>query len=701
MSSTPAAIIEAVGGASNVRSLTHCATRLRFQLIDGSRASKDAVERIPGVAGAVPQSGDRFQVVIGGAVDSVYKEIMALPDMAALDSGASRSNDDVKAAARSQGPRGRFSWLDTFFEFLSDSFRPIIGALLGASLIITFMSLMATTGVIGNWADSRVTLPPSWQFVNLMWQTVFYFLPLMVAYNASKKLDVDPWLGFAIMAFVMLPGFTGLESVAHSASVAGTPVKIVEVFGLPLTIFNYGSTVFPPLLMAAVLGPLYKGLKKLIPQSVQLIFVPFLSLLVMIPLTAFLIGPIGVYLGAYLAKGLATVNSFRPLIFAIIIPLAYPFMVPLGLHWPLNAVMLLNIQTLGYDYIQGPMGAWNFACFGATAGVLALSVRNHEETMRQTAVGALAAGLLGGISEPSLYGIHLRYKRIYPSMLVGCLVGGVIIGIGGGLHTQAFIFTSLLTIPAFDKIGLYCVAIAASFVISGLLVFFRGYQDPQTVSADGTAGVTIPAAATPVGVGASTGTGEVSDAETSAAVSSADQTTPGTATPADVPMGHGGTEPTSSDADQALIQITSPVAGRALPIEEVPDPVFSTGVVGQGIAIDPTSTTVVAPATGTVLTAPDSGHALGLKLDNGVELLIHIGIDTVELDGKGFDVHVKAGEAFRAGQPLVTFDPRIIKEAGYSSITPVLVTNGFAFTTVEGHPADTVTTESQVITVTR
>ena len=210
---------------------------------------------------------------------------------------------------------------------------------------------------------------------------------------------------------------------------------------------------------------------------------------------------------------------------------------------------------------------------------------------------------------------------------------------------------------------------------------------------------TVPAAAT---VGASTGAGdEVSDAETSAAVSSADQTTPGTATPADVPMGHGSTEPTSSDADQALIQITSPVAGRALPIEEVPDPVFSTGVVGQGIAIDPTSTTVVAPATGTVLTAPDSGHALGLKLDNGVELLIHIGIDTVELDGKGFDVHVKAGEAFRAGQPLVTFDPQIIKEAGYSNITPVLVTNGFAFTTVEGHPADTVTTESQVITVTR
>ncbi len=336
-------------------------------------------EAIPGVMGAVPQSGDRYQVVIGGAVTSVYNDIMDLPEMAGGGQSGSRPSDaDVKAAARSGGPRGKFAWLDNFFEFLSDSFRPIIGALLGASLFITFMSLMATTGVIGNWADPRATLPVSWQFVNLAWKTVFYFLPLMVAYNASKKVGADPWVGFAIMAIVLLPGFSGLAKFAHTANIAGSTVNIVHIFGLPLTVFDYGQQVFPPLLMAAVLGPVYKGLKRIIPDNVQLVFVPFLTMLIMIPLTAFLIGPIGVYAGAAVSGALSAINGFSPFIFAIIIPLAYPFMVPLGLHWPINAIMLLNIQNLGYDFIQGPMGAWNFACFGATAGVLVIATREKD-----------------------------------------------------------------------------------------------------------------------------------------------------------------------------------------------------------------------------------------------------------------------------------------------------------------------------------
>jgi len=256
---------------------------------------------------------------------------------------------------------------------------------------------------------------------------------------------------------------------------------------VPLTIFSYNSQVFPPLLMAALLGPLYKLLKKLIPDNLQLIFVPFLAMLIMLPLTAFLIGPIGVFIGAWVAGGLGWVNTLSPLIFAIIIPLAYPFMVPLGLHWPLNAVMLLNIQQLGFDYIQGPMGAWNFACFGATAGVLFLAYRDRDVQMRQTATGALAAGLLCGISEPSLYGIHLRFKKIYPRMLIGCLVGGLILGIGGSLTTpvttQAFVFTSLLTIPAFNNMPLYALAVVAAFLTSMLLVVFLDYRTAEQKAA--------------------------------------------------------------------------------------------------------------------------------------------------------------------------------------------------------------------------
>lgn len=487
MSNSAQQIVDAVGGPDNIASLTHCATRLRFQLNDASVVDAKKVDSIDGVMGSVPQAGERYQVIIGGAVQSVYNEINALPAMAnaGANSGGGKggqSADDIKAAARAQGPRGKFSWLDNFFEFLSDSFRPILGALLGASLFITFMALMGTLGVIGNWADPRTDLPASWQFVNFMWQSVFVFLPLMVAYNATKKLGADPWVGFAVMALVMLPGFSAMAEHpdAYQASIAGTDVTLVDIFGIPLTIFGYGSQVFPPLLMAAVLGPLYKGLKKIIPANLQLIFVPFLSMLIMLPLTAFLIGPIGVFAGAGLANVLQSVNDFSPFIFAIIIPLAYPFMVPLGLHWPINAIMLLNIQTLGFDYIQGPMGAWNFACFGATAGVLFLAVKDKEVQMRQTATGALAAGLLGGISEPSLYGIHLRFKRIYPLMLVGCLVGGLVQGFGGGqVHTNAFVFTSLLTIPAFDRIGLYALSIGGAFLVAMLLVIILDYRTPE------------------------------------------------------------------------------------------------------------------------------------------------------------------------------------------------------------------------------
>ena len=679
MSSPASKIVDAVGGPDNIVGLTHCATRLRFQLRDSSPIDKAEVEAIPGVMGAVPQSGNRYQIVIGGAVAGVYNDIMDLPAMKGLSSSSGNQSDaDVKAEHRSKGPRGKFSWLDNLFEYLSDSFRPIMGALLGASLFITFMALMGSLGVIGNWADSRVTLPPSWQFVNLAWQCVFYFLPLLVAYNATKRLNADPWVGFSVMAVVMLPAFTELGKTAHPLTLGGFKVNVVDVFGLPLTIFNYGSQVFPPLIMAAILAPLYKWLKKIISPNVQMIFVPFLTMLIMIPLTAFLIGPIGVYAGAGLANGLKAVNDVSPFIFAVLIPLLYPFMVPLGLHWPLNAVMLLNIQTLGYDYIQGPMGAWNFACFGATAGVLFLSVRDKDVTMRQTAIGALAAGLLGGISEPSLYGIHLRYKKIYPSMLVGCLVGGVIIGAGGGLHTPAFVFTSLLTIPAFDKIGLYSVAIAASFFTAMALVIVRDYRDNDEKAA----------------AKARRRQASAHDAEpTAAAPAAATESITETATV------EGAEAPTAAEVASEAVTITSPLEGRAVPISEIPDPVFSTGVVGDGIAIEPTSNTVVCPADATVVTAPDSGHAFGLKLDSGVELLIHVGIDTVELGGKGFDVKVKAGDHVSAGQPLVVFDPTVIDEAGYSKITPVLVTNGFDYSNVTGIPADDVTTGTPVITV--
>lgn len=668
VSNAAAAIVKSVGGADNIESVTHCATRLRFQLRDSENIEQSDIEAVPGVMGAVPQAGNRYQVVIGGGVQTVFNEIMALPAMANRGGGGGDDAASVKAAERAKGPRGKFAWLDSLFEFLSDSFRPILGALLGASLFITFMSLMSTLGVIPNWADPRTELSPSWSFINLCWQSVFVFLPLMVAYNGSKKLNADPWVGFAIMAVVMLPGFAALKDVSSKVVVFGSEVDIVHIFGLPLTVFNYSSQVFPPLLMAAVLGLLYKGLRKIIPENVQLIFVPFLAMLIMIPLMAFLIGPIGVYAGAGLANVLKSINDLSPFIFAVVIPLAYPFMVPLGLHWPINAIMLLNIQTLGYDYIQGPMGAWNFACFGATAGVLYLSWRERDNQMRQTAIGALAAGLLGGISEPSLYGIHLRFKRIYPRMLVGCLVGGIIIGIGGGVKTSAFVFTSLLTIPAFNNIVLYGIAVAAAFVTAMTLVILSGYRTPEQDAELAAARVPVEDLEGPKG--AASASTLAAEAETEAAGQAA-----------------------------VVAEIASPLDGTIVPLSEVPDPVFSKGTMGPGVAVMPSGDTAYSPGNGVVVAAQATGHAFGLVLDGGIEVLIHVGIDTVELKGEGFDVKVKKGDRVSVGTPLVTFDRKVIEDAGYSLITPVIVLNGKKFGSVEPVATGTTTAGAPILTV--
>ena len=681
-SSTAADIVEAVGGPGNIEGLTHCATRLRFQLRDATGVDQKVVEAIPGVMGAVPQAGERFQVVIGGGVQSVFNEIMALPAMAGGAAGTSDDAAAVKARERAKGPRGKVAWVDTLFEFLSNSFRPILPALLGASLFITFMALMSTMGVIPNWADPTVTLPVSWQFVNLMWQCVFVFLPLLVAYNASKQVGADPWVGFAVMAVVMLPGFAALGESAEANQVIafGSEVTVVPIFGIPLTIFDYSSQVFPPLLMAAALGPLWKLLTKLIPSNVQLIFVPFLAMLVMIPLTSFVLGPIGVYVGAWLANALAAINSFSPFIFAIIIPLAYPFMVPLGLHWPINAIMLLNIQTLGYDFIQGPMGAWNFACFGATAGVLFLAWRERDQQMKQTATGALAAGLLGGISEPSLYGIHLRFKRIYPRMLVGCLVGGLIIGFGSlfmglpdGVTTNAFVFTSLLTIPAFNPVGLYGIAIAGAFLTSMVLVILSGYRTPEQQAE-------FEASRVPVG---ELEGGETANESTDTVVAIAETTAAATGLAA------------------KAIDIASPLDGTVVPLSDVPDPVFASGTMGPGAAIQPSGDTVYAPGPGVVAAAQPTGHAFGLVLDGGLELLIHVGIDTVNLKGEGFDVKVKNGDRVELGTPLVTFDRAVIEKAGYPLITPVIVLNADDFGTVAPVLEGEVAAGASLITVER
>ena len=726
-----ARIVDAVGGPANITSLTHCATRLHFELADAGHVNQHGLESIPGVLGAFPRAGNRYQVIIGGAVASVYEQIVRLRTArlmpaAQLPSAASRptqsaqstqstqptqsapnlsddaapSRDTATDAEQSCGPSNTSrhftprtvrewgsaarAWAAAFFDYLSDSFRPILGVLLGASLVIAIVNVIVALGIVPDGETSA-----GWILLRAIWEGVFTVLPIMIAYNAAKKLDVDPWLGGAIMAALMTPQFTGVMSGMSGTSVSsalsgeiqcsatatfGTETCTVSAFGIPIQLNDYSGNIFVPLLMAAVLAVVYRGLKRVIPDSVQLVFVPFLSLVVVFALTILVIGPLGIWLGSGLGAATAWLNAHVPFLFALIIPMLYPFLVPLGLHWPLNALILMNIQTLGYDFVQGPMGVWNFACFGATAGVLVLAVRGKDSAMRQTAVGALLAGLLGGVSELSLYGIHLHHRRVYRWLLAGCAAGGVTSAVFGwlfpsvlpsgqmvrGVTTTAFAFSSLLTIPVFDRMWVYALSIAVAFVMAMVLTVLFGYRTPsraiktQMVSADENARPQDMAR------GIDTTVSDVESAEDS---------------------------PSRAAPDRALDSnaILSPVAGRLVNLEATGDPVFASRALGEGVGVVPETTgetAVLAPVSGMLKTVARTGHAFGIKTDGGIEVLVHIGIDTVDMDGEGFAVVVAKGERIAAGEPLATVDFGKVAAAGHSVVVVVTVVNAAELTVV-------------------
>lgn len=733
-----ARIVDAVGGPANITSLTHCATRLHFELADAGHVNQHGLESIPGVLGAFPRAGNRYQVIIGGAVASVYEQIVRLrtarlmpaaqlpsavmqsasqstqptqsmqptqptqPAQSApyLSDDAAPSRDTATDAEQSCGPSNTSrhftprtvrewgsaarAWAAAFFDYLSDSFRPILGVLLGASLVIAIVNVIVALGIVPDGETSA-----GWILLKAIWEGVFTVLPIMIAYNAAKKLDVDPWLGGAIMAALMTPQLTGVMSGMSGTSVSsalsgeiqcsatatfGTETCTVSAFGIPIQLNDYSGNIFVPLLMAAVLAVVYRGLKRVIPDSVQLVFVPFLSLVVVFALTILVIGPLGIWLGSGLGAATAWLNAHVPFLFALIIPMLYPFLVPLGLHWPLNALILMNIQTLGYDFVQGPMGVWNFACFGATAGVLVLAVRGKDSAMRQTAVGALLAGLLGGVSELSLYGIHLHHRRVYRWLLAGCAAGGVTSAVFGwlfpsvlpsgqmvrGVTTTAFAFSSLLTIPVFDRMWVYALSIAVAFVMAMVLTVLFGYRTPsratktQMVSADENARPQDMAR------GIDTTVSDVESAEDS---------------------------PSRAAPDRALDSnaILSPVAGRLMNLEATGDPVFASRALGEGVGVVPETTgetAVLAPVSGMLKTVARTGHAFGIKTDGGIEVLVHIGIDTVDMDGEGFAVVVAKGERIAAGEPLATVDFGKVAAAGHSVVVVVTVVNAAELTVV-------------------
>lgn len=649
-------ILEGLGGPENISHFTHCATRLRVTPKSNGAINKDAIEKVPGVLSIIEQSG-QTQVVLGDKVEGVYNEMLKLPGMNNLGAGgASTGHEENKPGV-----------LTRVFDVLSDSFRPLLWALLGTSMILTLIVFLQQFGFFGTYTDltgkvvnvdivngprladseAAATMLNEWRAAFPFWfimlaasLSVLQFMPIMIGATAAKRLGANMWVGAAIPAALMTGTFQGFSAIADDNGVVNVPFLGLD---LPLYVMNYTGQIFPPLLAAALLAPLERLLKKVIPTMLHMVFVPMLSVMILVPVTAFLVGPIGIKAALAISDFIGGVNETMPWLVGGLIAGLYLFMVPLGLHWPLNAVMINNLQTMGTDFIQSPMGAYNFAVFGLVTGVAIRARRNKE--LRQTATGAAVSGLLGGISEPSLYGVVLRYKRVFPLILVPAIIGGALIS-SLGVKSYAFAFTSLISIPAMQPSHLYALGLAVAFfgAMAGVLVF--GYESKAKKEAAVEEKATVAAAAT---------------ATTAAAAA-----TPWAA------------------ANGKELVLGSPLAGRAIPLSEVPDPIFAGAKLGKGAAIIPTGNTVVAPATATVSATMASGHAVGLKLDNGVELLIHVGIDTVNLEGKGFEVHVTKGQRVLEGDKLLTFDPAVIEAAGYPLVTPVLVTNSNRFAEVEG-----------------
>lgn len=586
-------IIEKVGGKANVIDVYHCQTRLRFKLVDDSKADQAGLEKLNGVAKVLINAGV-FQVVIGTHVAEVFEEIEKLADV---------KPDMATEITEKKGI------ITSVIDFVAGTFQPIIPALSGAGMVKAVLALLVVFNVI-------TTESQTYYLLNLFADGVFFFLPMLLAFTEAQKLKCNPILAVGVAAMMMHPNWTSLVS-------AGEPVYFFGV--IPFTLATYTSSVIPIILIVFVQSYVEKYLNRWIPKSVNLVFVPMCTFLIMGTLAFSLLGPIGSVLGGYLAaffEFLSVNASWAP---AVLIGGFLPIMVMFGLHNGVAPLGVMQMSNLGYDSIFGP-GCVCSNMAQATAGFV-VSLRTRDKNTRQTAAsGAITAYM--GITEPILYGVNLPKK--YP--LIAAMIGGGFGGLYAGLtHTHRFA-TGSSGLPAVllyigdDTMSYFIniiIALIISIAVTAVLTFILSLKFEKK-------------------------------------------------------------DPTDREDKQTLKEevIMAPVDGEVLPLAKADDEVFASKALGEGVVIEPSSGSVVAPFDGKVVTLFPTKHAIGLVSPNGAEVLIHIGVNTVELNGKYFESFVKQGDEVKAGQPMVTFDPQSIKKAGYSAQVMVLVTNTAAYQNV-------------------
>lgn len=605
-------IIKLVGGDRNVNSLIHCATRLRFKLNDHSKANPKALEKIPEVI-TVVEKGGQFQVVIGNKVGKVYTEVLKHHNIQAEDSKGENKTDN----------KGKVSVISKVFEYISGTFTPLLPALAGVGMIKALLAVLSML----NWIDVDGT---TYAVFDSASSGLLYFLPIFIGISAAKQLSANPFVGGTIAAGLLDPHFT--ELITYTGD--------INFLGIPLIISDYSSTVFPLLLAMAVYAPLERLIKRYTPDTIQLFFVPMIGILIMVPLVALVFGPFAEYVSIGIAEAITFLSEFSTTLTGMLIASAWPFLVILGVHWGVVPIMIDNFSR-GGDIINPITAGSVFAQMGIAFGIFLRSRKNKD--LRSLSLAATLSGIFAGVTEPILYGLILRYRKLIPLLLTSGAVGGIIIALFD-VRVFTFVTNGVFSIPAFSPMIGYAIGISAAFVVGTILAFIFG---------TGSKGKTIE-----------------SEEETHAKTESNER-----------------------------FELTTPLTGEMIPLEDIDDPVFSTGAMGEGVGIEPSDGVVVAPFDGKVVTLFPTKHAIGLESETGVEVLIHIGLDTVSLDGKYYEAHVEAEATIKKGQKLIVFDIEGIRQEGYQTTTPVIITNMNDYSNIIPARAKQVDMGDKVLTV--
>ncbi|WP_068429414.1 beta-glucoside-specific PTS transporter subunit IIABC [Piscicoccus intestinalis] len=613
-------IVDGVGGLDNIKGARHCATRLRMELRDESKAQTDRIKGLDGVM-TVVQSGGQYQVVIGNDVPNVYAEIADMLE------GGSAPGDEEES-----GTKGNL--LDRFIELVSSIIHPILWPLAGAGLFKAFLTLFTTLG----WLSAETT---GYTVLNAASDSLIHFLPILLAIPAAKRFKANQYTAVAIAGALVYPDIIALNEATEP----------LTFFGIPLVMMSYVSSLLPIIVAVWIQGYLERFFTRVLPGAIRNFTVPLISMLVMVPLILLTIGPVTIIAANGLAAGVDWLFQVAPWAAGAVMGGLWQVFVIFGLHWGLTPIILQQLSG-GFSIMAGPLVG---AVLAQAAATLAVALRTKDPETKKLAGPAALSGFLAGITEPAIYGVNLPRKLPFYFGIVGGAVGGVLAGISGA-GTSAFVFPSLIGLPAYLKtpnLPLFFISIVVAVVIGFTLTFFFGVKD-NIASPSETA---IPAP----------GADPVEEAPTRS-VTDADAA--GAATTGTAAVAGGAVEGRGID-----VVVQAPMSGRLVPLEQVSDPVFSGGAMGSGVGIEPTDGTVYAPVSGKIVVAMKSGHAYGIRTDEGVEVLVHIGLDTVSMNGQGFSPRVAKGDLVEAGQVLAEVDLSAIDAAGHPKTTVVLVTN--------------------------